>query len=86
MKIVGGTAAEQCRQVMVNIGELLKSSGADFSQVIKTTIFLTDMADFAAINEVYAEFFSSEPPARACVEVSRLPKDVKIEIEVIAML
>ena len=86
MTVVGDTAAEQCRRVMDNIGELLKASNASLSQVVKTTIFLTDMNEFAAVNEVYAEYFKSEPPARSCVEVSRLPKDVKIEIEVIAML
>lgn len=86
MEIVGTSAAEQCSQVMENINQLLKAAGANFENVIKTTIYLTDMNDFASINEVYGRSFKQNPPARACVEVSRLPKDVKIEIEVVAVL
>ena len=85
MELVGETAAEQCRQVMSNIAAVLEASGAGFSDVIKCTIFLTSMNDFAAVNEVYGEYFKDNPPARACVEVSRLPKDVIVEIEAIAM-
>ncbi len=86
MEVVGDTAVEQCKLVMDNLGQVLKAGGAEYSQVVKTTIYLTDMNDFAAINEVYASYFKENPPARATVEVSRLPKDVKIEIDAIAVL
>ncbi len=85
-EIVGKTAAEQCQQVMENLRQVLIAGGADFSKVAKTTIFLTDMNDFAAVNEIYSGYFGSAPPARATVEVSRLPKDVKVEIDAIAVL
>ena len=65
---------------------ILKEAGADFSDVVKTTVFIKDMNEFALINEVYAEFFGENKPAKACVEVARLPKDVKVEIEVIAVV
>lgn len=83
-EIVGKTSAEQCKQVMDNITALLKEAGADLSHVVKTTIFLTDMRDFGPVNEMYSTYFDVNPPARSTVEVSRLPKDVKIEIEAIA--
>ena len=86
MELVGETAGEQCRQVMENISQVLKAGGADFSKVVKTTIYLADMNNFAEINEVYAGYFSEAPPARVTVEVSRLPKDVKVEIDAIAVL
>ncbi len=86
METVGKTAAEQCKQVMENLGEVLKAGGASYTDVVKTTIYLTDMNDFAAVNEVYASYFRENPPARATVEVSRLPKDVQIEIDAIAVL
>ncbi len=86
MEVVGNTAAEQCKQVMDNLGQVLKAGSACFADVVKTTIYLTDMNDFAAVNEVYASYFSENPPARATVEVSRLPKDVKVEIDAIAVL
>ncbi len=85
-KIVGSTAAEQCRQVMKNLGEILKSGGAAYNNVVKTTIYLADMADFSSVNEVYAAFFDKQPPARATVQVSRLPLDAKIEIDAIAAI
>ncbi|RME27388.1 MAG: RidA family protein [Candidatus Zixiibacteriota bacterium] len=85
-ELVGGTAAEQCRQVMKNLSAVLEAAGAGFQDVVKTTIYLADMNDFAAVNEAYAEYFSTDPPARATVEVSRLPKDVKVEIDVIAVV
>jgi len=84
--IVGQTAAEQCRRVMDNLKAVLAAAGADFSHVAKTTIFLADMNDFAAVNETYAQYFTTAPPARATVQVGRLPKDVKVEIEAIAAL
>ncbi len=85
-KIVGDTAAEQCRQVMKNLGEILKSGGSGFSDVVKTTIYLADMSDFSSVNEVYAAYFDKQPPARATVQVSRLPLDAKVEIDAIAVI
>ena len=75
----------QAHQVFKNLTELLKAAGSDMSKVVKTTVFIKDMNDFAAVNEVYASFFEKDCPARSCVEVARLPKDVKIEIEAIAI-
>lgn len=83
---VGQTAAEQCKQCMDNLGAVLKAAGGDYGSLVKITIFLADMNDFAAVNEVYAGYFQSEPPAREAVEVSRLPKDVRVEISGIASL
>ncbi len=85
-EIVGTTAAEQCRQVMENLINLLADAGVDFSAVVKTTIFLADMNDFAAVNEVYGSYFDDDPPARSTVQVSRLPRDVRVEIEMIAVV
>ena len=85
-QVVGTTAAEQCRQVMKNLGEILKAGGAGYNNVVKTTIYLADMADFKAVNEVYAEFFDRQPPARATVQAARLPLDAKVEIDAIAAI
>lgn len=74
----------QTHQVFKNISELLKAAGTEMSKVIKTTVFIKNMNDFGAINAIYAEYFSAPYPARSCVEVARLPKDVLIECEVIA--
>lgn len=82
----GDDVAAQTRQVLDNLGAVLAAGGARFDTVVKATIFLADMNDFATVNQVYAERFGSEPPARAAVEVSRLPKDVKVEIEAIALV
>ncbi len=82
-KIVGETAAEQCRQVMNNLGEVIKAAGGTFENIVKTTIFLTDLKDFAAVNEVYAAYFKSNPPARATIEAAGLPMAVKVEIDAI---
>lgn len=76
--------ADQARQVFVNLTNLLEAAGTTMDKVIKTTVFIKDMNDFAAINEVYKEFFPENFPCRSCVEVARLPKDVKIEMELIA--
>ncbi len=84
--IVGGDIRAQATRVLQNLGELLMAGGADFSHVVRTTIFLTDLADFNAVNEVYASFFSAPYPARATVQVARLPKDVRVEIDAIAIL
>jgi len=74
------------KQVMENISAILKAAGMDFSNVLKTTIFLADMGDFAKVNELYSSYFSSDFPARETVQVARLPKDARIEISVIASL
>ena len=81
---VGETAQEQARQVLTNLKALLSDAGSGIDKVIKTVVFIKNMDDFAKINEVYAEFFSKPYPARSCVEVARLPKDVLIEVEAIA--
>ncbi len=86
-ELVGTTVAEQTEKVLQNLAAVVKAAGADLSQVVKTSVFLKDMNDFAAMNQVYAEYFGDESaPARACVEVARLPKDVLVEIECIAMV
>ncbi|MCM1283694.1 MAG: RidA family protein [Muribaculaceae bacterium] len=74
----------QARQAFTNLANLLEAAGSSMELVVKTTVFIREMNDFAAINEVYAEFFSSPFPARSCVEVARLPKDVMLEIEALA--
>ena len=79
-----GGIAEQTTRVLENIKGLLKSQGLDFVNVIKATVFLSDMDHFAAMNEVYAKYFPDKPPARSTVQVARLPKDALVEIEVIA--
>lgn len=77
---------EQARQAFTNLTNLIEASGAYVSQVVKTTVFIKEMNDFAKINEIYAEFFKEPFPARSCVEVARLPKDVKLEIEAVVAL
>jgi 2-iminobutanoate/2-iminopropanoate deaminase len=79
-----GGIAEQTARVLDNIGGLLKSQGLDFRNVVKTTVFLSDMNNFAAMNEVYAKYFTKDPPARATVQAARLPKDALVEIEFVA--
>jgi 2-iminobutanoate/2-iminopropanoate deaminase len=79
--------AKQTEQVMANIEAILAAAGATFQEVVKTTVFMADMKDFAAMNAVYARYFPEETaPARACVQVSRLPKDVLVEIDCIAVI
>ena len=85
-EIVEGDVKAQTAQSLKNLQAILKEAGADFSNVVKTTVFIKDMNEFAQVNEVYAEYFGENKPARACVEVARLPKDVKVEIELIAVL
>ena len=80
-----GNIQAETQKVMENIGAVLKAAGMDYSHVVKSSIFVKDMTDFAAINEVYGQFFSENPPARETVEVARLPKDVNVEISVIAV-
>ena len=83
-KLAVGDIARQTRQVLKNIEQVLAVCGCDFSDVVKTTIFLTDMNDFSTVNGVYGEYFQDSPPARATVQVTRLPKNVGIEIEAVA--
>lgn len=84
--LVTGPTAEQTKQVLKNLSAVLESVGSGLEHVVKTTVFLKNMADYDAMNAVYAEFFHTNKPARAAVEVSRLPKDVSVEIEAIAVL
>ena len=83
-QIVLGGVAEQKKKVMTNIEAVLSAADLNFSNIVKTTIFLTSMSDFSTVNEIYANYFTSAPPARSTVEVSGLPKGVSVEIEVIA--
>jgi 2-iminobutanoate/2-iminopropanoate deaminase len=82
--IISGDIAAQTHRVFQNIGEILKAGGASFDHVVRTTVFLADMNDFAAMNEAYGTYFTAPAPARATVQVSRLPKDARVEIDVIA--
>ena len=84
-EVVGSTIEEQTEQVMKNLGAILEAAGADYTKVVKTTCFLADMGDFAAFNQIYANYFT-EKPARSCVAVKTLPKNVLCEVEVIAYL
>lgn len=84
-KVEGGIEAET-KQVLANLKAVLNAAGADFSQVVKTTVYLTDLANFAAVNAIYAETFSENPPARTCIQVSALPAASQVEIEAIALL
>lgn len=86
MTLVSEDISEQTEQVLKNLKAILDKSGASLQQVVKCQIFLKDLSDFEAVNKVYGEFFNENPPARACVEVSRLPKDVKVEIDAIAII
>ncbi|MGF1536567.1 MAG: RidA family protein [Elainellaceae cyanobacterium] len=83
--LVGEDITEQTNQALLNLEAVVQAAGATLSSVVKTTVFLADIEDFAAMNAVYAKFFDTPiPPARACVEVSRLPKDVRVEVDCIA--
>lgn len=81
--IVSDDVKEQTKQVLDNLSVVLEEAGSDLNSVVKATIFISDMNEFQQINEVYGSYFSEHQPARSCVEVARLPKDVKVEIEVI---
>lgn len=85
-EVIGTSIQEQTKQVLKNISAILAEAGTDFDHVVKTTCFLSDMDDFVPFNEVYATALKADFPARSAVEVARLPKDVKVEIEVIAYL
>jgi 2-iminobutanoate/2-iminopropanoate deaminase len=84
MEIVGTTAAEQAQKALTNAKAVVEAGGMTLDDVVKVTVFIMDMGEFGNINEVYQTFFSAEPPARSVVEVSRLPKDVLVEIEMVA--
>ena len=84
-EFVEGGIAEQTEQVLRNLSKVLEAAGTNLSRVVKTTVFLADMNDFAAMNEVYGRHFSLEPPARSTVQAARLPRDARVEIDVIAL-
>ena len=85
-ELVGGSIADQTRRVFQNIGEILKAGGASFQHVVRTTVYLADLSDFAAMNDVYATFFKAPQPARSTIQAARLPRDARIEVDVIAFL
>jgi len=85
-QIVDGGIAEQTVRVLENLKAVLDAAGSSFDRVLKTTVFLKDMGEFAAMNEVYGRYFNVNPPARATVEAARLPRDVRVEIECVAAL
>ena len=84
-EFVPGGIAEQTEQVMRNVSKVLEAAGTGLERVVRTTVFLADMSDFAAMNEVYGRFFGAEPPARSTVQAARLPRDARVEIDVIAL-
>lgn len=86
MEVISGGITEQSKQVLDNLVHVLAAANVDMGSVVKTTCFLSDMNNFVDFNEVYATYFFDQPPARSCVEVSRLPKDVLVEIEAIAIV
>jgi 2-iminobutanoate/2-iminopropanoate deaminase len=85
-ELVKGDIAAQTHRVFQNLGEILKAAGASFNDVVRTTVYLADMNDFGAMNEVYGSYFSAPAPARATVQAARLPKDARVEIDLIASL
>ena len=85
-QFVGGTVAEQTERVFKNLAAVLEAAGTSLDKVVKTTVFLADMKEFAEMNEVYAKFFSGEPPARATVAALGLPRDARVEIEAVALV
>ncbi|MGN1401635.1 MAG: RidA family protein [Bacillus sp. (in: firmicutes)] len=84
--LIDGGINEQAHQVFKNLQSVLEAAGSSLDQVVKTTVFIKDMNDFSDLNEVYGQYFTDHKPARSCVEVARLPKDVLVEIEVIALV
>jgi 2-iminobutanoate/2-iminopropanoate deaminase len=84
-QFVEGGVREQTAQVLRNLSKVLEAAGSDLARVVKTTVFLADMNDFAAMNEVYATFFAEGPPARSTVQAARLPRDARVEIDVVAL-
>jgi 2-iminobutanoate/2-iminopropanoate deaminase len=84
-QVIAGDVAAQTDRVLRNVSEILEAAGSGLGKVVRSTVFLKNMSDFAAMNEVYGKYFTSAPPARSTVEVARLPKDVLVEIDVIAL-
>lgn len=84
-QVIGGDVAAQTERVLRNLSAILNAAGSGLEKVVRSTVFLKNMNDFAAMNEVYGKYFSAAPPARSTVEVARLPKDVLVEIDVIAL-
>ncbi|WP_072150330.1 RidA family protein [Candidatus Kryptobacter tengchongensis] len=84
-QVVQGDIKEQTKQVLENLKAVLEASGATFDDVVKVTVYMRDLNEFSAMNEIYSEYFKNSPPARTTVEVSRLPRDVKVEIDLIAV-
>jgi len=84
-QIVSGGIENQTHQVLANLSAILEKEGLAFANVVKTTVFLKDMDDFASMNNIYSQSFTDQPPARACVQVAKLPRDVSVEIELIAV-
>jgi 2-iminobutanoate/2-iminopropanoate deaminase len=84
-QVIAGDVSVQTDRVLKNLAAILQASGSDLEKVLRCTVFLKNMGDFAAMNEVYGRYFKQEPPARSTVEVARLPKDVLVEIDVIAL-
>ena len=84
--LLTGDIRQETRQALTNLQAILEAAGSALAKVVKTTVYIADMDQFGDINEAYAEFFKTDPPARACVEVARLPKDANVEIEAIALL
>jgi 2-iminobutanoate/2-iminopropanoate deaminase len=84
-QVITGDVAAQADRVLKNLSAILKAAGSGLEKVVRSTVFLKNMSDFSAMNEVYGRYFASQPPARSTVEVARLPKDVLVEIDVIAL-
>lgn len=84
-EFVAGGVGEQTEQVLRNLSKVLEAAGSGLGRVVKTTVFLADMGDFAAMNEVYGRFFGQEPPARSTVQAARLPRDARVEIDAVAL-
>lgn len=85
-ELVAGSIAQQTRRALQNIGEILNAAGSSFQHVVRTTVYLADLADFPAMNETYATFFTAPQPARSTIQAAKLPKEARIEIDVIAFL
>ncbi len=85
-QMVDGDVGAQTRRVMENIGAILQAAGSSFDEVVRTTVYLADIAEFAAMNEVYGRYFSAPAPARSTIEAARLPRDARVEIDVIALV
>ena len=85
-ELVHGDIADQTRRALQNIGEILTAGGASFQQVVRTTVYLADLSDFAAMNDVYATFFAAPQPARSTIQAARLPRDARVEVDVIAFV